>query len=66
MDLGSAIFHNVTDWVQWAFLSGKVRKEHLLRSGAMELSDTQVFAALVVALLPLAMAVQLGLALYKG
>ncbi len=32
----------------------------------MELSDTQVFAALVVALLPLAMAVQLGLALYKG
>ncbi|WP_071455516.1 photosystem I reaction center subunit XII [Gloeomargarita lithophora] len=31
----------------------------------MELSDTQVFAAMVVALLPLVMALRLGLALYK-
>jgi photosystem I reaction center subunit XII len=32
----------------------------------MGLSDSQVFVAMVVALLPLVMAVRLGLALYKG
>ncbi|MEN9273009.1 MAG: photosystem I reaction center subunit XII [Gloeomargarita sp. DG02_4_bins_56] len=37
----------------------------LVEDAQMELSDTQVFVALVVALLPLAMAVRLGLALYQ-
>ncbi|WAS04259.1 photosystem I reaction center subunit XII [Gloeomargaritales cyanobacterium VI4D9] len=36
-----------------------------MENAPMELSDTQVFVAMVVALLPLAMAVRLGLALYK-
>jgi photosystem I reaction center subunit XII len=52
--------------VQSVTVSGKVIEEHVVVEDAfMALSDTQVFVAMVVALLPLAMAVRLGLALYK-
>jgi len=65
MDLGVVVFHNVTDWCIGRWFPAQYLGNVVVEDAPMELSDTQVFVAMVVALLPLAMAVRLGLALYK-